>query len=345
MSFWITIRSRFSWWTHYAIWQVIRSPHTSLGQYLISELTSVLFVILRRVNSSHPSRKRYNLVWWFQMGEGLVQPGTWSGVRLLWKVRIPWFWTSSLIPRVWKLEVFSTPQIRKLVSIRGSIKENLLLSRFRKSHQLLLITQMENLHDSGSMESTKDLANAPRSSPRSPTSIPPPYLNNTQVKLFVNCFFRWSHWAFSTPFCLSPPSFKIPGFLIIKSQVSDIPGILSRTNCLYTSVLSTPSPRPRTSSCRRCTLPFKNSRLPSTHKIKLLTIPVTSRAFSVLHVIGSQHNPLSADCSQDWQWLYTVLCQVSFDLSPSTRLNSVHIPTKDLHPVPRKDFHVYSGEF
>ena len=46
------------------------SPHTFLGQHLIPALTAVLFVILRRVNSSHPSRKRYGLARWFQMGAG-----------------------------------------------------------------------------------------------------------------------------------------------------------------------------------------------------------------------------------------------------------------------------------
>ena len=39
----------------------------------------------------------------------------------------------------------SDPQ---MVLIRGSIKENLLLSRFRKSRQLLLVSQLEKLHGS-----------------------------------------------------------------------------------------------------------------------------------------------------------------------------------------------------
>ena len=43
--------------------------------------------------------------------------------------------------------------------------------------------------------------------------------------------------------------------------------------------------------------------------------------------------------------LSTVLCQVSFDLPPSTRRNPVRIPTTDLQSFSRKDFHVYSAEF
>jgi hypothetical protein len=132
-------------------------------------------------------------------------------------------------------------------------------------------------------------------------------------------------WVFVTPFCsvpILPPSFKLPGFLI-PSELSvqshmlipsssfvlwrptlvflSTPSLRHQTSlvsrhtmhCLYTSDLSTTSPRPRTSPHRRCALQFKNSRFPSTSKIKLLTIRVTSKTLRVIHVIGSQHLPQS----------------------------------------------------
>ena len=136
-----------------------------------------------------------------------------------------------------------------------------------------------------------------------------------------------------TPFCSVPlltPYFKRPGFLI-PSELSDQSHMLvsssfvmrrttsvflsttsprcqtslvSRhvTHCLYTSVLSTPSPRPRrTFPHRRYVVPFETSWFPSTSKFKLLlpTIRVTSRTLSVIPVIGFQHLPHSTKCSQD----------------------------------------------
>ena len=116
-----------------------------------------------------------------------------------------------------------------------------------------------------------------------------------------------------------PPSFKLQGFLIPSELSAQNHMLLTSSSfvlrrpplaflstprprrqtslvsrhvmhCRYTSVLSMPSRRPRTSPRRRCALPFKNSRLPSTPKIKLPTIRVTFRTLSMLHVIGSQIN-------------------------------------------------------
>ena len=94
-----------------------------------------------------------------------------------------------------KLEVFSTPLHCVILVLRcGSIKENFLISWFRKSHQLWLVTKLENLvarfgRVPDSKESSNGLAPESRSNPRRPDSVPPPSLDNTHTKLFGQCFF------------------------------------------------------------------------------------------------------------------------------------------------------------
>ena len=118
--------------------------------------------------------------------------------------------------RVWKFEVFSTTQRRILVIIRWSIKENLLISRFRKSHQFWLVTQLENFQFHLIIG----------------IILPPSFL--------AIGFLRLSRWAFSTPFCsaptVPPPSFHFLHDVEVtlgvsfnaQSQATDIPGISSR---------------------------------------------------------------------------------------------------------------------
>ena len=72
------------------------------------------------------------------------------------------------------------------------------------------------------------------------------------------------------------------------------------THCPCDSVLSTASPRSRTSPHRRCVLPFKNYRSPSMTKPKFPTILILSRTPSVIRVICSLLHPLSVKWTQGY---------------------------------------------
>ena len=146
--------------------------------------------------------------------------------------------------RVWKFEVFSTTQRRILVIIRWSIKENLLISRFRKSHQFWLVTQLENLHGSDGCQTLRSRLTV--------LSLRQDLVHGVlrQFHLIIGIilppsflaigFLRLSRWAFSTPFCsaptVTPPSFHFLHDVEVtlgvsfnaQSQATDIPGISSR---------------------------------------------------------------------------------------------------------------------
>ena len=76
-----------------------------------------------------------------------------------------------------------------------------------------------------------------------------------------------------------------------QSQVSDIPGISSHNALsLYLGSFNVQSKAPDIPAQSLRASIQELSRIPSTPKIKLPTIHVTSRTLSVIHVIGSQHH-------------------------------------------------------
>ena len=233
----------------------------------------------------------------------------------------------SLMPQVWKLEVFSTPQLHILVLIRGSIKENLLLSRFRKSRQLWLVTQLEKLHGSDGCQALRsrltvlplcqDIVHGallqfhlliwiiltPSSLTDGFSQIIPLGMQHTLLLGTNFAPLLQAPRSFHTLGSLGPKSnaashlfLRLPSVFLSTLSPRHQTSLVSRhaTNCLCTSVISTPSPRPRTSPLRRYGSPFKNYRPPLTTKPKLPTIHILSRTLSVLRVISTFLHSLSA---------------------------------------------------
>ena len=132
-------------------------------------------------------------------------------------------------------------------------------------------------------------------------------------------FLKLFHCVLHTPCCSATflaLSFRIPGFLTPSEFSTQSHMLLASSSFVWrrspSMFFSTPSPRRQTSLVSRhvmhgrctsfrsnpslrpqksprchCALPFKNSRLPSTPKIKLPIIRDMSRTLSVLLVIGS----------------------------------------------------------
>ena len=143
----------------------------------------------------------------------------------------------------------------------------------------------------------------------------------------------------SSSFVLRRLPLVVLSTLSLRRQTSLVFRTKYTTYSLYTSVLSIPNPKSRTSPHRRCVFPLKNSQFPSTPKIKLPTTRVTSRTLSVLHVIASSiSSPFSQVLPRLTIWISTVPCQVSFDLPPSVHHNPFRTPTTGLQSFSRKDF-------
>ena len=166
------------------------------------------------------------------------------------------------MPRVWKLEVFSTSQYRILVLQCGSIKENLLMSLLRKSRQIWLVTKLEKLYGSDGYQTLRSLL-----------TVLPLLRDLTHGSLIqfhlilwiiltssclTNGFFRLIPWSSRTPCCLTPILplfFKLPGFLIPLDLSSQRHTQLPRSFFVFRRLpsvfLSTPSHRHQTSLVSR----------------------------------------------------------------------------------------------